>query len=435
MARFVLFLILLIPVVMAGNWLIANPGMVDINWLGYDVELHIAVLATLLFLLCLAVTGVVLILWQIASWPERRRARRRYRTLAKGLNQLTHGVTALALGDEKHAEASLKKALALLPNEPLPKLLSAQLLQRQGKQDAARTELRALLKHESTAMLASKRLIEQHVEQQEWDAAIALAEQIYADTPQERWVVLTLLDLYARQNNTRAMLALSEGFQWKSPLTKEERNHFAALAYYMQSLSADNDRIERHALRHAVGFAPDFLPAIVDYAHLLVSNGEARQARKWLLTAWLSQPRAVLIDPILRSLEDASPNAQSRLLKPFLNHGDSHEHALLRAAHALSLSDAATAESALEEALLLHESREACLQMAEAEKLLRGEEAANRWLARAMRAPASEAWICQHCGTAHDEWQMHCRGCSAFDMLEFMRPEARVTSVEVATAS
>lgn len=435
MARFVLFLILLVPVVIAGNWLIAHPGVVDINWLGYAIQLHIAVLATLLFLLCLGVTALVLMLWQLASWPERRRARRRYRTLAKGLSQLTHGVTALALGDEKHAETALKKAIALLPNEPLPKLLTAQLLQRQGKHDAARTELRALLKHESTAMLASKRLIEQHVDQQEWDAAITLAEQIYADTPQERWVVLTLLDLYAHQNNTRAMLALSEGFQWKSPLTREERNHFAARAYYMQSQTAENERSERHALRHAVGFAPDFLPALVDYAQLLIRSGEARQARKWLLTAWLAQPRAMLIDPILHSMEEVSHKAQSRLLKPFLHNGDAHEHALLRAAHALAQSDAATAEAALEEAILLHESREACLAMAEAEKLLRGEEAANRWLARAMRAPASEAWICQNCGTTHEEWHVHCRGCGAFDTLEFMRPEARVTSVEMTTTN
>ena len=435
MARFVLFLILLVPVVIAGNWLIAHPGMVDIRWLGYDIELQVAALATLLLLCVLLVTGVVLVLWQLASWPQRRRARRRYRTLARGLNQLTHGVTALALGDEKHAEAALKKAVALLPHEPLPTLLTAQLLQRQGKQDAARTQLRALLKHASTAMLASKRLIEQHVEQGEWDAAVALAEQIYNDTPNERWVVLTLLDLYARQRNTRGMLALSEGFQWKSPLGKDERNRFAALAYYLQAQATEQERTERNALRHAVGFAPDFLPALVDYARVLIAAGEARQARKWLLTAWLKQPRALLIDPILHSIEAASPKSQSRLLKPFLHHGESHEHGLLRAAHALALSDPATAEAALEQALAMHESREACLQMAEAEKLLRGEEAANRWLNRAMRAPASEAWICQNCGTDHAAWQAHCRGCSAFDTLEFMRPEARVTSVEVTTTA
>jgi HemY protein len=435
MARFVLFLILLVPIVMAGNWLVAHPGVVDIHWLGYDIELHVAALATLVFLIVLVITAVVLMLWQLASWPERRRARRRYRTLARGLNQLTHGITALALGDEKHAEAAIKKAVALLPNEPLPQLLTAQLLQRQGKQDAARTQLRALLKHASTSMLASKRLIEQHVEQQEWDAAAALAEQIYSDTPNERWVVLTLLDLYARQGNTRGMLALSEGFQWKSPLSKDERNHFAGLAYYLQSQATENERNERTALRHAVGFAPDFLPALVDYARLLIVSGEARQARKWLLTAWLKQPRAMLIDPILQSLEAAAPKAQSRLLKPFLNHGESHEHALLRAAHALAMSDPATAETALEEAIGLYESREACLQMAEAEKLLRGEEAANRWMARAMRAPASEAWICHHCGTSHEVWAPHCHGCGAFDTLAFMRPEARVTSVEVATTN
>lgn len=433
MARFVLFLILLVPVVILGNWLLANPGSVRVDWLGYQVEMHVALLATVLFVLAIALVALVLMLWQLATWPERRRARRRYRTLARGLHQLTHGVTALALGDEAHADAALKKAMALLPQEPLPRLLTAQLLQRQGQQEAARTHLRALLKHESTSMLASKRLIEQHAVAGEWDAAVALAEQVHADTPKERWAVITLIDLYARQGNTAGMLALSEGFQWQSPLGKPERNHYAALAYYLRSTGAENERSERHALRHAVGFAPDFLPAVIAYATLLTNAGEVRQARKWLIAAWMARPRAALIEPILHSVAEAAPKAQARLLKPFMR-GDTHEHALLRAAHAMQLLDAATAEAELEQALALEETGRACLMMAEAEKMLRGEEAANRWLARAMRAPVGECWVCERCGTQHDVWQAHCRGCGTFDALHYMRPEARVTSVELATA-
>lgn len=434
MARFVLFLVLLVPMVMAGNWLLAHPGTVALQWLGYDIEMHVAVLALLFLLGCALITTLTLMLVQLMSWPERRRARKRYRTLAKGLNQLTHGVTALALGDEAAANSALKKAIAALPNEPLPKLLTAQLLQRQGQHEAARTHLRALLNHESTALLASKRLIEQHSERQEWDQAVQLAEQVRADAPREHWLLMTLIDLYARQRNTRGMLQLSEGFQWQSPLSKDERNHIAALAYYLQSSQAPNERAQRQALRHAVGYAPDFLPALLDYANLLIDAGERRQARKWLLTAWLAHPRGILIAPILRAVEDASSRAQTRLLRPFLKDGASYDHLLLRARHALQLGDASEAETLLEQAIALEESREACALMAETEKALRGDEAANRWLGRAMRAPAGESWICNVCGTAHSGWQTHCDGCGAFDTITYARPEERITSVELTPA-
>jgi HemY protein len=433
MARFILFLVLLVPLVVAGNWLLANPGDVAIHWLGYQIELHIAVAVTLVVGICTIVTLMALLLWQIISWPQRRRARRRYRTLARGLNQLTHGVTALALGDEKAAAIALKKASAALPDQPLPRLLTAQLLQRQGDHDAARTHLRALLNHESTALLASKRLIEQHSARQEWEAALALAEQLHSDSPREHWLVVCLIDLYARLGNARGMLSFSEGFQWQSPLSKEERNHFAARAYYLQSQTAENERTKRHALRHAVGYDPSFLPALIDYATLLTDAGEKRQARKWLLGAWLAQAKTLLIRPILRTLQEESARSQVRLLKSFLVAGNRHEHFLLRAEQALMAGESEAAETALEEALAIEESRLACTLMADVEKQLRGDEAANRWLARAMRAPASEAWICQQCGHAHEGWQAHCDQCHAFDSITFTRPESRITSMELAT--
>lgn len=433
MARFVLFLILLVPVVVAGNWLIANPGRVQMDWLGYAIDMPVAMLATLFFVGCGLITLLVLLLVQIAGWPERRRARKRYRTLAKGLTQLTHGVTALALGDESAAQSALKKAMAALPNEPLPRLLTAQLLQRQGEHEAARTHLRALLNHESTAMLASKRLIEQHTERAEWDAAIELAEQVREDSPREHWLVVALIDLYARKADTRAMLNLTEGFQWQSPLSKDERHHFAGLAHYLQSRQAEPERNRRHALRHAVGYTPDFLPALLDYALLLLDENEPRQARKWLLSAWLSRPRSILIDPILRAVSDASPRAQQRLLRPYLT-GDTLAHQLLRAKFQMQMNDHTAAEQLLESTIAREESREACLLMAELEKKLRGEEAANRWLSRAMRAPADEGWICNECGTLHARWEPHCKSCGVFDSIGYTRPEARITSVELATA-
>lgn len=435
MARFVLFLLLLIPLAVAGDWLLDHPGEMVIFWQDYEISMHTATLALLISVLCLGAVLLALLIYQLVTWPERSRARRRFRTLSRGLKQLTHGVTALALGDEKAATIALKKATAALPNEPLPQLLTAQLLQRQGQQDAARTHLRALLKHEATAQLASRRLIEQHLSRKEWANAIALAEQVRTDTPRDRWVALTLIDLYARERNADAMLALTEGWQWQSPLSKEERHRYAALAHYLSSQESIATQAHQRALRHAVGYAPDFLPALLDYVNALMDADEQRQARKWLLAGWLRAPHHLFIEPILRSIAGHASRTQWRLLKPFVKGEERAEHHLLRAQLALNLHQPQQAKESLEAALALAETKEACTLMAQAEKQLHGEEAANRWLSRAVNAPASESWICQSCGAAHAAWLSHCQHCDAFDSLRYERPEARITSVELTTAA
>ena len=73
--------------------------------------------------------------------------------------------------------------------------------------------------------------------------------------------------------------------------------------------------------------------------------------------------------------------------------------------------------------------------MAEIEKKLRGPEAAHKWLARALEAPISATWVCDHCGAIHALWQAHCGSCQHFDSLRYARPEARITSVELATTT
>jgi uncharacterized membrane-anchored protein len=75
------------------------------------------------------------------------------------------------MGNEDVAEEAIGKALLALPGEPLPQLLSAQLLQRQGKHADAQVKFKALMDHSATSELATRRLIEQHVSREEWGEA------------------------------------------------------------------------------------------------------------------------------------------------------------------------------------------------------------------------------------------------------------------------
>lgn len=435
MIRFLLFVLILALAALAGQWLLAHPGEVDVSWFGYDVKLHTAIVAALLLILTLVVALVSVAAWQILTWPRRRRARRKYMTLNNGLKQLTLGVTALAMGDEDAAHAALKKASAALPNDPLPQLLSAQLLQRQGKHEDARAQFRALMHHEVTAPLATRRLIEQHVADREWLQAIKLAEEARTSSPKERWLILTLVDLYARAGDHVAMLALTEGWQWQSPLTKEERHRYAAIGHYIAAQAQKNPHLKEQHLRHSVGYAPDFTPAIIDFAANLQADGQVRRARKWLRTAWEEKPSTQLIPAILATLADVSPRAQLRLLRPFQNHPLRVPHHLLAAEQAIAVGEFERAKQSLEAALELEESKAVCTLMAKIEKELRGVDAANHWLARAVEAPAPESWVCLSCGAIHTFWHTHCTGCHSFDTLRYERPETRITSVELTTTS
>ena len=431
MMRWLITLLFLAGLAVAGDWLFQHPGTVEIDWMGYAVTLHIAILALLLLMLMAVVAILSVWFWRIATWPSRRRARIKHRTFQRGLDQLTRGVTALAMGEDTIAEEALKKALVALPGEPLPQLLTAQLLQRQGKHADAQVQFRALMNHTLTAELATRRLIEQHVERQEWIEAAKLAEEARNRSPRDRWLVLTLIDLYARAGDTGGMLALTEGWQWQSPLAKDERNRYAGLAYYLAAQAATNPRKKEQFLRHAVGYAPAFLPAVSAYAYVMIAQGSPRSARKWLLSAWKANPATVLIAPILASFAHLSPRVQGRLLRPFMRGNQTVAHHLLAARQAMMVDAYAQARTALEEALTLEENKEAILLMAEVERELRSDEAANSWLARAVQAPAGPSWICADCGAAHAEWQSHCAHCTHFDSLRFERPEARITSVEL----
>lgn len=431
MYNIVVLILILGGLLVGGQWLLAHPGEVVISWFGYEITLHIAVVAALICIAMLLVMMFSVAFWQVFTWGSRRKARRKYKSLESGLRQLTVGVTALAMGDEASAQTALSKASALLPNDPLPQLLTAQLLQRQGKHGDAQLQFKQLMQHEVTAALATRKLIEQHVAAKQWEEAATLTLEARKEAPKDRWLVLTLIDLYARNGNAKDILALTEGWGWQSPLTRDERNRFAALGHYLAAIRQPDARRKEQSLRHAVGYAPDFLPAVIDYAEVLLAEGQTRRARKWLLNAWQKSPSDLLIEPILGALSEETPRAQKRYIRPFLKGTPSIYQHLLEAEHAYEQNELDDAKMALERALLLAEDRHALNLMAEVTRKQSGADASAIWLKRAAEAPAREEWVCEHCGSIHDRWLAHCKQCDHLDSLRYMRPETRITSVEL----
>lgn len=436
MIRFLfLTLLLVVGALLALDWLGQHPGEVHLSWLGYEVQMHIAVLLFVFSATLVLASMLAVMLWQVLRWPERRRLRRNLRVVRRGLEQLTRGVTALSMGDEKAAAEAIRKALSLLPDEPLPRLMQAQLLQRQGQQAAAEQEFRALLSHKATAELATRRMIEQHASRGEWQAARATAEEALAAHPQDRWLTLSLLDLSARMGDYKRMLALSEGWQWQSPLSKEERHRQAALAYYLQSQQTKANHVRLQALRHAVGYAPEFLPATLAYAEALQAHESPRRARKFLLECWRRAPLTALIEPILETMaQETAPAARARLLRPFIKSPSQAAEYILSARLSLAAGDLAAARAALSAADRLDERAQglhAHVLLAQAEGRTA---AAEDYRLRRERAAANAEYRCTDCLHPHPLWQPHCAQCGHYDTLRPPTADAPSPSTAIQAA-
>ena len=58
-----------------GAWLLDHPGQVMVDWLGFEITLHMAAIAAILLVFTLAVGYLSVLLWKLVTWPARRRSR------------------------------------------------------------------------------------------------------------------------------------------------------------------------------------------------------------------------------------------------------------------------------------------------------------------------------------------------------------------------
>src|SRR5690349_15534720 len=159
--RILLPLILLAGAVAAGVYFADNPGQVAIAWHGWLIDTSVgvlvaaaALLAFLVSLLALIVTGLRRSPVAIGRWRRERRRR-------AGEIELTRGLVALAAADAVEARRHAERARGMLGATPVVLLLAAEAASRQGDHEAARRAYAALLERRDTELLGLRGLIGQ----------------------------------------------------------------------------------------------------------------------------------------------------------------------------------------------------------------------------------------------------------------------------------
>ena len=346
-------------------------------------------------------TGIAF-LWRL---PQRIEAMMQARKERKGQQAITQGLVAIGAGDVKTAEACAKEAERLLGKTPLALLLGAQAAQLGGQREKADQHFRAMLALEETRPLGLRGLFVEASRRGDTQQAHRYAEEAHALDPASPWSSDALVHWHAgRAEWEQARLVLKKATR-HTQSTEDQRRMAALLTAEATSHAAKDSKLALSLAQTALDSVPDYVPAAVLAASLLVKNNDLRKASRLLEKIYARTPHPDLAEAYVHLRHGDSANERLSRAEVLAKSAPGHEDSLYCLAKAaLEAHHFERVRSLLTDILADRPRMRFCLLMARLEAREHGDPSAQRdWLLRASRAPRDAAWIAD--GVISDQWQ------------------------------
>ena len=462
------WLILLVLVAGAlASWLASQPGMLQLVWLGYQLEMRTSLAVALVVVLGLIVIFADRLLRGLLDLPGllgRNLARRR---AAQGHRALALGMIAVSAGEPAEACRQASRAQRLLSAPQLTDLLSAQAANLSGDHRAAGRYFTSLTGNADTAFLGHIGLARLALEDDRSDDALAEAQKALSLRPKSALAARQVMVLQAERGNWDAALPALNVMalnvptpQMTTPNTKAPNTkagaddedaqviarHRAALNFllaregvpeFMGAESTGGGFMETgssgpvhsstvNQLQTALAAWPAFWPAAILLADIYLAAAAPRKAVKSLEAAFRAMPHAAIATRLQTAWNSNEGKTVARLLKLVAASGDTaHEARSVVAAVALAHGLIGEAGRLIGE--VPDAERDAATWRLAAQLAESGDNpdpaAANKALRMAGEAPRPRRWQCTSCQQLHDRWQAHCAGCAGFATLDWRRPD------------
>jgi HemY protein len=438
MIRATIAFVALFAAALAAAWLADNPGQLVIDWQGWRLEAPVAVVLIGLLLL-FGFAGLLYRAWLwVGRSPEVMARNRDQRRERQGYEALTKGLVAVAAGDASQARTLARQAEDLLQAPPLTRLLSAQAVQLDGDDTAARHYFEEMLDSKDTEFLALRGLLTSALREGDRTAALDYATRAHQARPDADWATKALFDLQAQAGLWQEAQATLNDASRQKAMTAEDTTRRKAIAMFAQAHAAEADGDRRRAMKlfdQAHSAAPGLVPVAVDGARLLLAAKKIRRASDMVEACWQINPHPALARIYQALWSNEKPGyVMQRLerlhaLKPGSREG--------RMALAMMLIEARKFEEArvqlaplVADTISLPPEQRLCQLMAGLEEGESGNAAAARdWLLQLETAPANPAWACTECGGVTPDWAPHCPSCETFDALAWQTlPEPEIAS-------
>ena len=467
------WLILLVLVAGAlASWLASQPGMLQLEWLGYQLEMRTSLAVALVVVLGLIVIFADRLLRGLLDLPGllgRNLARRR---AAQGHRALALGMIAVSAGEPAEARRQASRAQRLLSAPQLTDLLSAQAANLSGDHRAAGRYFTSLTGNADTAFLGHIGLARLALEDDRSDDALAEAQKALSLRPKSALAARQVMVLQAERGNWDAALpalnvmALNvptpqmKAPNMKAPNTKAGADdedaqviarHRAALNFllaregvpeFMGAESTGGGFMETgssgpvhsstvhsstvNQLQTALAAWPAFWPAAILLADIHLAAAAPRKAVKSLEAAFRVMPHAAIATRLQTAWNSNEGKTVARLLKLVAASGDT-AHEARSVVAAVALAHGLTGEAGRLIGEIPDAERDAATWRLAAQLAESGDNpdpaAANKALRMAGEAPRPRRWQCTSCQQLHDRWQAHCAGCTGFATLDWRRPD------------
>ena len=463
MYRRLVFLVLLVLIAGAvASWLAVQPGMLQLDWLGYNLQMRTSLgvaLLVILGLLLIFADRLVRGLFDLPGTMGRRLARRR---AAQGHRALALGMIAVSAGEPGEARRQAARAQRLLSAPQLTDLLSAQAANLSGDSLAAERYFNSLTRDPDTAFLGHIGLARLALEKDRNDEALAEAKTALALRPKSALAARQVLVLQAeRQDWAAALPALNVVAAAADDDDRDSLARQRAVLNYLQARSAlaaetefgdDEDGrgdpvapADTHAkrsisnqLQAALKDWPGFWPAALCLADIHLAAKEKRKAVRVLETAFRSMPHEKIAARLQNAWNSNEGTTVSRLAKLVVTSGD-RAHDARRIVAGVALANGLVGEARRLIAEIPDTARDAAVWRLAAMLAESGDEpdmaAATDALRQAGDARRGHCWQCTSCQLVHDSWQAHCDSCAGFATLDWRRPDGLSPLVETSRQS
>ncbi|SLN24772.1 hypothetical protein ROJ8625_01029 [Roseivivax jejudonensis] len=345
----------------------------------------------------------------------------------KGFEALADGMTALAAGDGRLAQAKAQKADRYLRRPEVTDLIVAQAAELQGDRKKAEATYKKLLAHDRTRFVGIRGIMHQRLAEGDTETALQLAERAFALKPKHEEVQDVLLRLQAGKHDWAGARKTLNAKLKHGALPRDvhrRRDAVLALSEAKDVLDTGKTIEAREAAIAANKGSPDLVPAAAMAARSMIADGRKKNATRILKKAWEQEPHPDLAAAFAEIEPEESPADRLKRFRQLVSIKPDHrETKLLNAELHLAAEDFPGARRAVGNLAETDPDARVLSIMAAIE---RGEGASDKvvrgWLARALTAPRGPAWVCDNCNNIHAEWTPVCTHCEAFDTLSWRRP-------------
>ncbi|MEE2661821.1 MAG: heme biosynthesis HemY N-terminal domain-containing protein [Pseudomonadota bacterium] len=428
MIRYTVFMAISLSLVVAITvWFSDRPGQVAIEWQGWLIQLSVA--QFILGCLILFVTFFIFfrLIRLIVGVPTRLRSKRQNSRRERGYKALTRGMVAVAAGDPDEAGRQARRADVFLNEPPLTMLLSAQAAQLNGDEAAAEKYFTNMLNEPETAFLGIRGLMIQAQRKKDQPAVLKYLEQAYHLQPKTPWVLTNMFDLQVSERKWQEALATLELLLKYADLPTEdarERRTLILLGCSGEAADAGNELLAVSYAKRALSISPDFLPAAILSADLMLRTGKSSQAKRIVGKVWKISPHPDLANLYSRIDESNKPLEKvkrvGRLLELNPNNVESH---LAFARAALDAELWGEARGHLETAIEINATVRVYRLLADLEERSgAGSDPASKWLLRAATAAPDQAWVCDACAAVWKSWLPVCNNCDGLGTIGWHTP-------------